>query len=99
MSKKINVGTIGHSEPILAPIIAEQSAPIVSETSPEVQKMQEVVANKVSEAAGKAEMERILNTTSHTYHRGPKIGRNQPCPCGKLNSNNKPLKYKKCCGK
>jgi len=28
-----------------------------------------------------------------------KIGRNDPCPCGKASSNGKPLKYKKCCGK
>jgi len=28
-----------------------------------------------------------------------KIGRNEPCPCGKKDSSGKPLKYKKCCGK
>jgi preprotein translocase subunit SecA len=28
----------------------------------------------------------------------PKVGRNDPCPCGKVDSiTNKPLKYKKCC--
>jgi preprotein translocase subunit SecA len=31
---------------------------------------------------------------------GPKVGRNDPCPCGKINSiTGTPLKYKKCCGK
>lgn len=29
----------------------------------------------------------------------PKIGRNDPCPCGKTDSSGKKLKYKKCCGK
>jgi len=29
-----------------------------------------------------------------------KVGRNEPCPCGKINSETgKPFKYKKCCGK
>ncbi|MDP3804140.1 MAG: preprotein translocase subunit SecA [Candidatus Omnitrophota bacterium] len=34
-----------------------------------------------------------------TYKReAPKIGRNDPCPCGKIDSRTgKPLKYKKCC--
>jgi uncharacterized protein YecA (UPF0149 family) len=32
------------------------------------------------------------------YHRAfPKTGRNQPCPCGKIDANGKPVKYKKCC--
>jgi len=26
-----------------------------------------------------------------------KIGRNDPCPCGKLKANGSPVKYKKCC--
>jgi preprotein translocase subunit SecA len=30
----------------------------------------------------------------------PKVGRNDPCPCGKIDSKTgKPLKYKKCCGR
>lgn len=28
-----------------------------------------------------------------------KIGRNDPCPCGKFDENGKPVKYKKCHGK
>ena len=28
---------------------------------------------------------------------GPKIGRNDPCPCGKADGMGKPIKYKKCC--
>jgi len=29
-----------------------------------------------------------------------KVGRNDPCPCGKINpETGKPLKYKNCCGK
>ena len=36
-----------------------------------------------------------------TYRRsGKKVGRNDPCPCGKINSKTgKPLKYKHCCGR
>lgn len=31
---------------------------------------------------------------------GPKVGRNDPCPCGKIDSiTGRPLKYKKCCGR
>lgn len=29
----------------------------------------------------------------------PKVGRNDPCPCGKKDDSGKPIKYKKCCGK
>ncbi|MDP2938567.1 MAG: preprotein translocase subunit SecA [Candidatus Omnitrophota bacterium] len=29
----------------------------------------------------------------------PKVGRNDPCPCGKTDANGKPIKYKKCCGR
>ena len=28
----------------------------------------------------------------------PKVGRNDPCPCGALDKDDKPVKYKKCCG-
>ena len=28
---------------------------------------------------------------------GEKVGRNDPCPCGKKDGNGKPIKYKKCC--
>ncbi len=28
---------------------------------------------------------------------GPKVRRNEPCPCGKLRSDGKRIKYKKCC--
>ena len=31
--------------------------------------------------------------------KGPKIGRNDPCPCGKLRPNGLPMKYKDCCGR
>ncbi len=35
-----------------------------------------------------------------TYIADPKVGRNDPCPCGKINPDTgKPFKYKKCCGK
>jgi len=28
-----------------------------------------------------------------------KIGRNDPCPCGKMHPNGRPMKYKECCGR
>ena len=31
--------------------------------------------------------------------RAKKIGRNDPCPCGKKRPNGLPIKYKDCCGK
>ena len=31
--------------------------------------------------------------------KGQKIGRNDPCPCGKKRSNGLPMKYKDCCGR
>ena len=31
--------------------------------------------------------------------KGPKIGRNDPCPCGKKRPNGLPMKYKDCCGR
>ena len=31
--------------------------------------------------------------------KGEKIGRNDPCPCGKLRPNGLPMKYKDCCGR
>ena len=31
--------------------------------------------------------------------KGPKIGRNDPCPCGKMRPNGLPMKYKDCCGR
>lgn len=37
--------------------------------------------------------------TEPVRRKGAKIGRNDPCPCGKADTNGKPLKYKKCCGK
>jgi len=37
------------------------------------------------------------SSPSVPQHVGPKVGRNEPCPCGKVDSTGKPLKYKKCC--
>ena len=30
---------------------------------------------------------------------GEKVGRNDPCPCGAVDANGRPRKYKKCCGR
>ncbi len=39
---------------------------------------------------GHVEKKEVVSETA-TYHSGPKIGRNDPCPCGSGK------KYKKCC--
>lgn len=42
----------------------------------------------------------ITFTHNDTTNQSNKIGRNDPCPCGKINPNTgKVIKYKKCCGK
>ena len=43
-------------------------------------------------------VEEELVSADHFTVRSTKIGRNEPCPCGKKN-NKKPVKYKKCCGR
>ncbi len=40
------------------------------------------------------------DTKRKPFRRGAqKVGRNDPCPCGAVDANGKPLKYKKCCGR
>ena len=48
---------------------------------------------KAHEAELKAEQAGDLPKVETVVHEGPKIGRNDPCPCGSGK------KYKKCCGK
>lgn len=36
-------------------------------------------------------------TGTPVQHVGHKVGRNDPCPCGKVDTTGKPIKYKKCC--
>jgi len=36
---------------------------------------------------------------SQPVKKGQKIGRNDPCPCGKMRPNGLPMKYKDCCGR
>lgn len=43
-------------------------------------------------------MKNLLRSANGALQRDEvKIGRNDPCPCGKTDSNGKPLKHKKCC--
>ncbi|MFH1478681.1 MAG: preprotein translocase subunit SecA [Candidatus Omnitrophota bacterium] len=39
--------------------------------------------------------------STHSLHKReePKVGRNDPCPCGAVDKDGRPIKYKKCCGK
>jgi len=43
-------------------------------------------------------VEEQLVSSDHFTVRSHKIGRNQPCPCGKK-KDGKPVKYKRCCGR
>ena len=39
-------------------------------------------------------------TKRKPFRRGAeKVGRNDPCPCGAVDGDGKPMKYKKCCGR
>ena len=49
-------------------------------------------ANAVQNVGGPAKKAPVKNTKR-------KIGRNDPCPCGKLRPNGLPMKYKNCCGR
>jgi preprotein translocase subunit SecA len=47
---------------------------------------------EVQNVGGPAKKQPVRNTKK-------KIGRNDPCPCGKLRPNGLPMKYKNCCGR
>jgi peptide deformylase len=44
-------------------------------------------------------VEEKIVSADHFTVKSTKVGRNQPCPCGKKRDNGKPYKYKQCCGK
>lgn len=44
-------------------------------------------------------VEEKIVSGNHLTVRSEKVGRNQPCPCGKTRDDGKPYKYKQCCGK
>ena len=52
-----------------------------------------VVKNASMNVGGDASVKR------QPVRRAQKIGRNDPCPCGKLRPNGLPMKYKDCCGR
>ncbi len=52
-----------------------------------------VVKNAATNVGGDASVKR------QPVRRAQKIGRNDPCPCGKLRPNGLPMKYKDCCGR
>ncbi|MBL7084894.1 MAG: preprotein translocase subunit SecA [Candidatus Omnitrophica bacterium] len=63
---------------------------------PESAKIQDLPKQKPPQAPPPPQTE-----TPRPFKReGRKVGRNEPCPCGKINpKTGKPMKYKKCCGK
>ncbi len=52
-----------------------------------------VVKNALTNVGGDASVKK------QPVRRAQKIGRNDPCPCGKLRPNGLPMKYKDCCGR
>jgi len=52
-----------------------------------------VVKNAATNVGGDASVKK------QPIRRGQKIGRNDPCPCGKKRPNGLPMKYKDCCGR
>ena len=52
-----------------------------------------VVKNASTNVGGDASVKK------QPVRRAQKIGRNDPCPCGKLRPNGLPMKYKDCCGR
>ncbi len=52
-----------------------------------------VVKNAATNVGGDASVKK------QPIRRAQKIGRNDPCPCGKLRPNGLPMKYKDCCGR
>jgi len=54
------------------------------------------------EAMAKEAKRRVANTEQHTQQtqfEGAKVGRNEPCPCGAVNDDGTPKKFKACHGK
>jgi hypothetical protein len=41
--------------------------------------------------------DRFMASTGAITRKGPKVGRNDPCPCGQT-IDGKPVKFKNCCG-
>ena len=52
-----------------------------------------VVKNAATNVGGDASVKK------QPVRRAQKIGRNDPCPCGKKRPNGLPMKYKDCCGR
>jgi preprotein translocase subunit SecA len=64
------------------------------------QRLLNVIENRIVQALLKVQL-RPIKKTPKTYNPSSdkkKVGRNDPCPCGKINpKTGKPMKYKKCC--
>ncbi len=65
---------------------------------PEASQLKRVEQGYADEGYPASEPNQPSGTTVKLSH--PKVGRNDPCPCGKIDPKTEtPLKYKKCCGK
>ena len=54
------------------------------------------VQHEIDHMLGKTMFDREVHLKPVTVT--AKTGRNEPCPCGRKDDNDKPIKYKKCCG-
>jgi len=60
--------------------------------------IQSTVVNTIYKVALAPANERVVSSGTKRFHGKRKLGRNDPCPCGKINpKTKKPIKYKKCC--
>ena len=77
-----------------------------SETHPEAaamlaeecQRRGKIIDEAVAEGKPVPKFKEIVFREQKTVKAAPKVGRNDPCPCGSVDGNGKPKKFKKCCG-
>ena len=65
----------------------------------QVKTQDELQRKSVASSNQKAAANAGAPTSRQPVKVGKKIGRNDPCPCGKLRPNGLPMKYKDCCGR
>jgi preprotein translocase subunit SecA len=75
----------------------EKEAP-VEEPEPELEPIEEPVKT-LDSARDMIDDSELEEMTAENFAHKDKVGRNDPCPCGAINEDGKPVKYKKCCGK
>ena len=97
MLEKINRDVLSTLNKAYIPV-REQNAEAVQRERQERAKVDvnKLQASRMQAAAQAGQGERGPTAPIHVEK---KVGRNDPCPCGKLRPNGLPMKYKDCCGK